>query len=57
VQQAVLLGTGVTPFSTLFARLRQSGWDGWVCMEEYARLGREGVELAAEFIRRAWSEA
>jgi sugar phosphate isomerase/epimerase len=57
VQQAVLLGTGVTPFAALFARLKQSGWDGWVCMEEYARMGREGVDLAATFVRSAWAGA
>ena len=57
VQQAVLLGTGVTPFSGLFAALKRAGWDGWVCMEEYSRMGREGVELAAQFIRSAWGGA
>ena len=57
VQQAVLLGTGVTPFRELFAGLKHSRWDGWICMEEYARMGREGVETAARFIRSAWRDA
>jgi sugar phosphate isomerase/epimerase len=57
VQQAVLLGTGVTPFRELFAELKQAGWDGWICMEEYAQMGREGVEAAARFIRNAWHKA
>jgi sugar phosphate isomerase/epimerase len=57
VQQAVLLGTGVTPFPELFAALKRAGWDGWICMEEYAQMGREGVEKAARFIRSAWRAA
>jgi len=55
--QHVLLGTGVTPYVPLFRRLRQAGWDGWICMEENARQGREGVAAAAAFVRRAWAEA
>jgi sugar phosphate isomerase/epimerase len=54
VQEAVLLGTGVTPYRGLFAALKRGGWDGWVCMEEYACMGREGVEAAAQFVREAW---
>jgi sugar phosphate isomerase/epimerase len=50
----VLLGTGVTPFYELFSRLKQAGWDGWICMEEASFTGREGVELAAKFIRQVW---
>lgn len=50
----VLLGTGVTPFHELFSRLKQAGWDGWICMEEASYTGRIGVELAAKFIRRVW---
>lgn len=52
----VLLGTGVTPFPALFSRLKASGWDGWICMEEASNLGRQGVEQAAAYIRRTWNE-
>jgi sugar phosphate isomerase/epimerase len=55
-QRPVLLGTGITPFKALFARLKQAGWDGWICMEEVSYRGREGMEAAARFIRQAWSE-
>jgi len=55
--QHVLLGTGVTPYRELFGRLKQAGWDGWICMEEASFQGREGVEAATRFIRQAWSEA
>jgi sugar phosphate isomerase/epimerase len=53
----VLLGTGVTPFAAMFDRLVRAGWDGWICMEEGAGMGREGVEMAARFIRQTWQEA
>jgi sugar phosphate isomerase/epimerase len=53
----VLLGTGVTPFAALFKRLKRSGWDGWICMEEASFQGREGVEAAARYIRQVWDEA
>lgn len=53
----VLLGTGVAPFGVLFRRLKEAGFDGWLCMEEASGQGREGVEAAARFIRQAWEAA
>lgn len=50
-----LLGTGITPFPQLFGCLKRHGWDGWICMEEASRLGRSGVERAAEFVRATWN--
>lgn len=55
--QPVLLGTGVTPFPALFARLRQAGFDGWLCMEEASFQGRAGVEAAARFVREEWEKS
>ena len=52
----VLLGTGVTPYAALFKRLKQAGWDGWICMEEAACQGQVGVEAATRFIRQTWNE-
>jgi sugar phosphate isomerase/epimerase len=52
-----LLGTGVTPYPQMFHRLKKAGWDGWICMEEASYRGREGVKLAAEFVRRTWASA
>ncbi len=49
-----LLGTGITPFPALFHRLKQHGWDGWICMEEASQLGKSGVAQAASFIRTTW---
>jgi len=50
----VLLGTGVTPFAAMFRRIAQSGWDGWLCMEEASNTGRAGLEAATDFVRRTW---
>ena len=50
----VLLGTGVTPYPAIFNRLKQAGWDGWICMEEASFQGQAGVAAAARFIRQAW---
>lgn len=55
--QHTLLGTGITPFPSLFAELKKAGWDGWICMEEASYQGRQGVEAAARFIRKAWKDA
>jgi sugar phosphate isomerase/epimerase len=55
--QHVLLGTGITPYPQMFARLKQAGWNGWICMEEASNLGRHGVETATEFIRKTWEQA
>ena len=55
--QHVLLGTGITPFGSLFSCLKQAGWDGWICMEEASYQGFQGVEAAAKFIRHTWETA
>jgi sugar phosphate isomerase/epimerase len=52
-----LLGTGLAPYPAIFGRLKRAGWDGWICMEEASFRGREGVRLAAEYVRRVWAEA
>jgi len=53
----VLLGTGLVPFKQLFSYMKRAGFDGWICMEENSRLGQQGVENAAAFIRKTWEEA
>lgn len=52
-----LLGTGLSPYPEIFHRLKSSGWDGWICMEEASYRGREGVALAANFTRSTWDRA
>ena len=53
----VLLGTGLVPFKELFSYLKRAGFDGWISMEENSRLGQQGVQDAAAFIRKTWKEA
>jgi sugar phosphate isomerase/epimerase len=53
----VLLGTGLVPFNSLFSYLKRAGFDGWICMEENSQLGQQGVQAAADFIRKTWQEA
>ncbi|MCL6432586.1 MAG: sugar phosphate isomerase/epimerase [Anaerolineae bacterium] len=53
----VLLGTGLVPFAAIFRRLKQAGFDGWVCMEEGSLQGEEGVRAAARYIRETWESA
>ncbi len=53
----VLVGKGLVPFHDIFGLLKRSGFDGTISIEEASGAGREGVENAVKFIRRAWSEA
>jgi len=53
----VLLGTGLVPFRELFSYLKQANFDDWICMEENSQLGQQGVQDAADFIRKIWQEA
>jgi sugar phosphate isomerase/epimerase len=55
--QMVLLGTGIVPFPALFRRLKQAGFDGWLCIEEGSGRGPEGVREAARFVRATWEAA
>jgi len=55
--EPVVLGTGLVPFSEVFAILKTVGFDGWICIEEASRTGRAGVEAAVNFVRRAWADA
>jgi sugar phosphate isomerase/epimerase len=51
-----VIGRGLAPFSGVFGLLRRAGWDGWVCIEEAAGQGRQGVETAVRYVRQMWSE-
>jgi sugar phosphate isomerase/epimerase len=54
--QHCILGEGLVPFLPLFARLYESGWDGWMSIEENARCGRDGVERSVRYVRQVWAE-
>jgi sugar phosphate isomerase/epimerase len=50
----VLVGTGLVPFPAMFRRLREAGFDGWICIEEASQRGAAGVAAAVQFVRSLW---
>ena len=55
--QPCIIGRGAVPFHTLFHFLKESGYAGWVSIEEASRTGKIGVKNAVDFIRKTWNEA
>jgi sugar phosphate isomerase/epimerase len=55
--EPVVIGTGVAPFHEIFSILKDTGFDGWICIEEASQTGAEGFERAISFVRRAWEAA
>jgi sugar phosphate isomerase/epimerase len=51
-----VIGTGLVPFAEIFALLRDSGFDNWICIEEASGTGQAGVEEAVRFVRQAWAD-
>jgi sugar phosphate isomerase/epimerase len=52
-----VIGTGLVPFETIFRRLRQAGWQGWISIEEASGQGRPAVEQAVRHVRQTWERA
>lgn len=50
----VLIGTGVVPLQAIFHRLRELGFDGWLCIEEFSRTGPGAVAKACQWLRKSW---
>jgi sugar phosphate isomerase/epimerase len=53
--EAVTIGEGIVPFVKVFARLKEVGFDGWLCIEEASGGGRRGLSKAIEFVRSCWN--
>ena len=52
--EPVLLGSGVTPLGTIFDRLREAGFDGWISVEEASKTGEDGFRRAIPKARELW---
>jgi len=52
-----LLGTGLAPLPQVFRRLKDTGFAGWVCIEEAACMGADGVRRAVRYCRDTWERA
>jgi sugar phosphate isomerase/epimerase len=52
-----LLGTGVAPVREIFSTLAQTGFNGWISIEEASKLGEDGFRKAIPTAKRLWNEA
>ncbi len=50
----VVIGTGMVPFTDIFAKLKSISFNGAICIEEASGTGKSGIEYAVKFIRSAW---
>ena len=57
VFEPVRVGTGASPIPQIFSRIRQSGYDGWLSIEEASRTGAAGFEQAIAYVRNTWKRA
>jgi len=55
--EPVLLGTGVAPIVELLRMLVDTGFDGWVSVEEASRRGQEVFPEAMRYADQAWNQA
>jgi sugar phosphate isomerase/epimerase len=55
--EPTVIGTGVAPLRSLVERIRSSGFDGWISIEEASRTGEDGFRRAVAFADRVWGEA
>ena len=57
VFEPVRVGTGASPIPQIFSRMRQTGYDGWLSIEEASRSGQEGFEQSIAYVRNTWEQA
>jgi sugar phosphate isomerase/epimerase len=55
--EPVIVGTGVAPLRQCFSVVKDSGFDGWISIEEASRTGPAGFEQAVAFVRKTWAQA
>ena len=56
VFEPVRVGTGASPIPQIFSRIRQTGYDGWLSIEEASRSGQEGFTESIAFVRETWQQ-
>ncbi len=56
VFEPVRVGTGASPIPQIFSRIRQTGYDGWLSIEEASRTGEKGFTESVAFIRDTWEQ-
>ena len=57
VFEPVRVGTGASPIPQIFSLIRQTGYDGWLSIEEASRSGQEGFTESIAFVRETWQQA
>lgn len=57
VFESVRVGTGASPIPQIFSLIRQSGYDGWLSIEEASRSGQAGFEQAIAYVQNTWEHA
>ena len=57
VFEPVRVGTGASPIPQIFSRLRQTGYDGWLSIEEASRSGQDGFTQSIAYVRETWEHA
>jgi len=54
--EPVVIGTGLVPYQDIFSRLKESGYDKWISIEEASGKGKEGVRRAVDFVKKTWEQ-
>lgn len=57
VFEPVRVGTGASPIPQIFSRIRQTGYNGWLSIEEASRSGEAGFEQAIAYVQNTWEHA
>ncbi len=57
VFEPVRVGTGASPIPQIFSCMRQTGYDGWLSIEEASRSGQKGFEQSIAYVRNTWEQA
>ena len=53
----VRVGTGGSPIPQVLSRMKQSGYDGWISIEEASRSGQKGFEQSIAYVQNTWKNA